>query len=211
MGTASVALSPPRGGRLGEATRTREFWLLGAAFTASWIPVFVPLVHIVPLARDLGFSAAVGASLVSVIGVGAVVGRLLMGAVSDRIGRRAAVAISMALQILAFAGLAAMRELVPLYVVAVIFGFSYGAISTLFAPIVGDYFGREQAGGVVGLLFAIAGTAGAWGPLVAGAIYDATGSYGLAFVLAAAFNAVALVLLMITRAPRTVTTVLRSS
>jgi MFS family permease len=185
---------PPRSAPLGEVTRTLGFWLLAAAFTATWIPVFVPLVHVVPLARDLGFSAAVGASLVSAIGVGAVVGRLLMGAVSDHIGRRTAVAISMALQAVAFAGFALVRELVPLYLVALVFGYSYGAISTLFAPIVGDFFGREQAGGLVGLLFAIAGSTAAWGPLAAGAIYDTTGSYVRAFVLAAAFNLLAVLL-----------------
>jgi cyanate permease len=41
----------------------------------------------------------------------------------------------------------------------------------------------------------------AWGPLGAGAIYDATGSYTAAFVLAAALNAVALGLLAATRPP----------
>ena len=82
------------------------------------------------------------------------------------------------------------------------FGFSYGTISTLFAAIVGDFFGREQAGSLVGFLFALAGSTAAWGTLAAGAIYDATGSYRPAFLLAAALNVVAVALLAACRPPR---------
>ncbi|OGL16484.1 MAG: hypothetical protein A3F92_04565 [Candidatus Rokubacteria bacterium RIFCSPLOWO2_12_FULL_71_22] len=186
---------------LGRAVRSRAFWLLGATFTATWIPVFIPLVHLVPFTRDLGYSALVAASSVSALGVGAVVGRLVMGAVSDRIGRRPAVGIAMGLQAIAFLGFLAAHELPMLFGTAFVFGYSYGAISTLFPAIVGDFFGRRQAGALVGFLFAFAGAMAGWGPLIAGAIYDATRSYDLTWVLAATLNVVAIALLTVTRPP----------
>ena len=186
---------------LGRAVRSRAFWLLGATFTATWIPVFIPLVHLVPFTRDLGYSALVAASSVSALGVGAVVGRLVMGAVSDRIGRRPAVGMAMALQAIAFLGFLAAYELPMLFGTAFVFGYSYGAISTLFPAIVGDFFGRRQAGALVGFLFAFAGAMAGWGPLIAGAIYDATRSYDLTWVLAATLNVVAIALLTVTRPP----------
>ena len=186
---------------LGRAVRSRAFWLLGATFTATWIPVFIPLVHLVPFTRDLGYSALVAASSVSALGVGAVVGRLVMGAVSDRIGRRPAVGIAMGLQAIAFLGFLAAHELPMLFGTAFVFGYSYGAISTLFPAIVGDFFGRRQAGALVGFLFAFAGAMAGWGPLIAGAIYDATRSYDLTWVLAATLNVVAIALLSVTRPP----------
>jgi len=189
---------------LGRAARTRVFWLLGAAFTATWLPVFIPLVHIVQFSRDLGFMPLVAASVISALGAGAVVGRLVMGALSDRLGRRATVGASMGLQALAFAGFTAVGSLWALYATAFVFGYSYGAISTLFTAIVGDFFGREQAGTLVGVLFALAGSMGGWGPLIAGAIYDATGSYAPAFWLAAGLNAVGAGLLALCRPPREV-------
>jgi MFS family permease len=193
--------APPAGLSLREALRTRALWLLGLAFSATWIPVFIPLVHLVPFARDLGHSPLAAASAISATGAGAVLGRLLMGGVSDRIGRRTTIAGGMMLQALAFLGFAAVRELAPLYATAILFGFSYGTISTLFAAIIGDFFGREQAGSIVGFVFMLAGSMGAWGTLGAGAIYDATGSYRTAFLLSAALNVVALALLLACRPP----------
>jgi MFS family permease len=183
------------------AMRSRAFWLLFAVFSATWIPVFVPLVHLVPMARGLGISPLLAATLVSALGAAALVGRLIMGGASDRIGRRPALAVSLVLQAAAFAGFALARELPALYAAALVFGFAYGAGSTLFPAAVADYFGREQAGSLAGLLFALAGSMAAWGPLAAGFIYDRAGSYQLAWWLGAGFNALALLLLGFARPP----------
>ena len=201
---APIAADPVgRGWPLARAMRTRAFWMLGAAFSATWIPVFVPLVHLVPFARDLGYSPLTGASVVSTLGIGAVAGRLVMGGVSDRIGRRTAVGIAMVLQGIAFLGfLLAGRGVALLFGTALVFGYSYGAISTLFPAIVGDFFGRGQAGALVGFLFALAGAMAGWGPLIAGAIYDATGGYDLTWMAAACLNVLALALLALSRPPR---------
>jgi MFS family permease len=195
--------APVSGGwSLGRAARTPTFWLLGAAFAATWMPVFIPLVHLVRYTRDLGFSPLAGASVISTLGAGAVVGRLVMGAVSDRVGRRTTVAVAIALQALAFLGFLTVTSLTGLYATALLFGYSYGAISTLFTAIVGDLFGREHAGTLVGVLFAMAGSMGAAGPLVAGAVYDATATYAPAFALGAGLNGLGVILVLLCRPPR---------
>ena len=195
----------PRGGRawsLGRAMGTSVFWLIAAAFTATWLAVFIPLVHLVPFARDLGYTAGTGAWLVSALGAGAVVGRLAMGPVSDRVGRRPALVAGTTLQAVAFLAFSAVQGLDGLVLTAAAFGFSYGTISALFPAIVGDFFGPDQAGTLVGFLFMLAGSIAAWGPLAAGLVYDATGGYGLVFRLAAGANVVAAVLLGLARPPR---------
>jgi MFS family permease len=186
---------------LSRAIRTPTFWLLGATFTATWVPVFIPLVHLVPFTRDLGYSPLVGAWSVSTLGAAAVAGRLVMGPLSDRIGRRPTLAVAMVLQAIAFGGFAGAQAVQALFLSAAAFGYSYGTISTLFPAIVGDFFGRAAAGALVGFLFMLAGSMAAWGPLGAGAIYDTTGSYTAAFMLAAVLNGVALALLAATRPP----------
>jgi MFS family permease len=200
---APVSSAAGGGLPLGAAVGSGTFWLLGAAYTATWLPVFIPLVHLVPFARDLGHPPLAAASAISALGGGAVVGRLAMGWISDRLGRRFTIAISMLLQAAAFLAFTAARDLPALYATAFLFGYSYGAITTLFPAIVGDFFGHEHSGALVGFLFMLAGSTSAWGPLVAGAIYDAAGTYRPAWLLSAVFNVVAFALLILCRPPAT--------
>jgi len=210
MGLHPDGISPPRamsetfdtGWALGPALRTRSFWMIAATFTATWIPVFVPLVHIVPFARDLGFSPLTAATALSALGAGSIAGRLVMGAMSDRIGRRATGVIGTTLQATAFLAFSVVQSLPAVYGVAILFGFAYGTVSMLFPALVGDFFGRQHAGAIVGFLFAFAGSTSALGPWAAGAIYDAHGSYAIAFYTSAAFNVAAAVLVMLARPPR---------
>jgi MFS family permease len=196
---------------VGAALRTRAFWTLFAIFTATWIPVFGPYVHLVPMARGFGISPLLAATLVSTLGLAALVGRLSMGAVSDRTGRRPALAVGLVLQIAAFVALSASESLGALYVASFLFGFSYGGVSVMFPALVADFFGREQAGSLVGALFALAGCASAWGPLAVGFLFDRLGSYALAWWLSAASNALALGFLAFAHAPATRGTTPRSA
>jgi MFS family permease len=181
---------------------TAAFWLLLALYGSTWTPLFVPLVHLVPHARDLGVPALWAASLISFLGIAAVAGRLLMGALSDRAGRRPALALALALQALAFLGFWATGAGLPgLAAASVAFGFSYGAVSTLFPAVVGDFFGRAHAGTLVGLLFTLAAPLAAVGPLAAGWVYDHARSYDAVWWASASLNLLALALLGWARPP----------
>jgi MFS family permease len=186
---------------LGRVVRHRTFLALAGVYTATWMPVFLPTVHLAPLARDLGLPAAVAAATLSVLGVGSLAGRLVMSALSDRIGRRAALAVSLALQAASFGGLAVAAAAPGLLAAAAVYGFAYGAVTALLPPIAADFFGAAHAGSIVGLVFGVAGPTAALGPVAGGLVHDATGSYGWAFGGAAALNVAALALLGLARAP----------
>jgi MFS family permease len=196
---SSTAIGTTEGWSLVDAFRSRTFWAVAGTMTLHWIPIFIPFVHLVPLARDLGYSPLIASAAVSMTGIGAMAGRLALGFASDLIGRKLAFAVSLVLQTAAFLALASVESLAGLYAAALTFGFSYGGASTLFPAIVGDLFGRERAGALVGFIFAVGGAMGAWGPLIAGAIYDARGSYAVAFVGSAVTNVLALVALALAR------------
>jgi MFS family permease len=187
---------------LARAARSRVFWMLAVVFSLTWIPVFIPLVHLVPYARDLGHSPMTAAWVVSVLGVGAVGGRLVMGALSDRLGRLNSLRVALAVQILACVAFLVAHGLVSLLLASVLYGFGYAAVSTLFPPLVTDFFGRAHAGAIVGALFALAGSMGGLGPWLAGALYDATGGYGWTWALCAALNALAFAFLLVARPPQ---------
>ena len=190
---------------LGSAQRTVAFWLLTIIFMLTWLVVFMPLVHIVPFAIDLGISQLRAAMTISMIGLAGFTGRLTIGPISDRIGRLRALGICLLLQALSFLGFSVSRELAPLYASAAIFGFSYGAITALFPALIGDFFGRIAVGAIVGFIFAVAGSPAAFGPLLAGYLYDVTGSYRIAFEFSAILNLIALTLVFFLRKPRQLT------
>jgi MFS family permease len=186
---------------LAEARHTGAFWLLNVIFGLTWVVVFMPMVHIVPFAIDMGISPFRAAMTISVIGFAGFAGRLAIGTLSDRFGRVATLGMCLLLQGLSFAAFTISSGLVLLYLTAAVFGFSYGGVTALFPALVGDFFGRAEVGAIVGFIFALAGSPAAFGPLIAGYMYNATHSYGTAFELSAALNLASLLLLFFLKRP----------
>jgi MFS transporter, OFA family, oxalate/formate antiporter len=179
---------------LHDAKRSTTFWLLNIIFGLTWLVAFMPMVHIVPFAVDLGISHFRAAMTISVIGFAGFTGRLSIGTISDRLGRVPTLGSCLMLQALAFIGFMFSTGLALLYPSAALFGFSYGGVTALFPALIGDFFGRIAVGAIVGFIFAVAGSPAAFGPLIAGYIYDATHSYSFAFELSAALNLIAFTL-----------------
>jgi len=185
-----------------EAFHTRSFWVLTALFFCTWLFVFFPLVHLVIFALDVGLSREAALMALSVLGGASALGRLTMGFISDRIGRKPALMMNLGLQIFSWSWIMATRSSWMLVFFAAAFGFSYGGISAVFPAIVGDYFGRLKAGSIIGAIFALAGMAAAIGPLVGGYIFDLTHKYQLAFLMGALTNLLSLTLLFLSHPPR---------
>lgn len=174
------------------AWRTSVFWRIFGMFALTFVVVFVPFAHGVQYARSLGFSLQWASGVISSVGVGGLVGRIVTGPLSDRIDRRRAVALALAVETLSFVGIAVADNLVLLYASAIAFGLSYGGSVAVFPALVADYFGRTHAGAIVGRFFATAGSCAAIGPYVAQLLLNATGGYGWTFTMAAVANACAL-------------------
>lgn len=182
-----------------QAVATPTFWLILGMYALSFLVVFVPFVHSNRFAIDLGVDAVTAATVISSIGIGGLAGRLLSGPLSDRFGRRRLVVVAFGLETVAFFAMAAAQGLLLLYPAAIVFGFAYGATVTMLPALVGDYFGRDHAGAIVGRIFGTAGALAAVGPYVAQLLVDSSGSYRVAFVLSGLANGAAL--LMATRLP----------
>ena len=186
---------------LPEARATLSFWLLGITFVIAWLTIPVPFVHIVAFAQDLGLSHTQGALAVSIMGVCALMGNLSLGPLSDRIGRKSGMALSLSVQVAAYLLFLSAQSLGVLYAGAAAFGFFYGGFTTLLSALIGDFFGRLHAGAITGFLFAGAGILGAWGPMMVGYLRDVSGTYQPAFLYSAVTGSVALLLLLLTPRP----------
>ena len=183
-----------------EAWRSVTYWKIFGMYALTFVAVFIPFVHLVQFAQSLGASLQTASTVISAIGIGGLVGRLVMGPISDRIGRKTSVILALGIETAAFMGMAISSGLWLLYPSAAAFGFAYGGGVGVFPPLVADLFGRAHAGAIVGRIFATAGSMAAIGPYVAQLIHNALGDYRWAFLLSGVANGCAL--LLATRLPR---------
>ena len=183
-----------------EAWRSVTYWKIFGMYALTFVAVFIPFVHLVQFAQSLGASLQTASTVISAIGIGGLVGRLVMGPISDRIGRKTSVILALGIETAAFMGMAISSGLWLLYPSAAAFGFAYGGGVVVFPPLVADLFGRAHAGAIVGRIFATAGSMAAIGPYVAQLIHNALGDYRWAFLLSGVANGCAL--LLATRLPR---------
>ncbi len=168
--------------------------LLVCAGVACCVAMSMPQVHLVAYCSDLGYGAARGAEMLSVmLGLG-IVSRLLSGVICDRIGGVATLLLSSFLQGVALLLYLPFDGLVSLYVVSGLFGLFQGGIVPMYAIVVREYFKPEEAGARVGLVISATLFGMALGGWVSGAIYDATGSYHWAFLNGVVWNALNLVI-----------------
>jgi MFS family permease len=174
---------------LAQAMRTEPFWLLMAAFFFGNLCSQTLHVHQVAHLVDQGLAAMVAASVVGVVGLASIFGKVGGGWLADRMEREvvyvAGIAI-MAASAFALLALGASPSPWAAYGYAVLLGVGYSVTASLTPVMVSDRFSGPHFGAIVGAGLMGAAAGSALGPWLAGRLYDATGSYTIAFLIAAA-------------------------
>ncbi|MDP3857037.1 MAG: MFS transporter [Stagnimonas sp.] len=162
--------------------------LLCVAGVSCCVAMSMPQVHIVAYCGDLGFGAARGAEMLSLmLGLG-VVSRLVSGWISDRIGGLRTLLLGSILQGVALLLFLPAGGLVSLYVVSGLFGLFQGGIVPAYALIVREHFSPKEAGARVGTVLMATLFGMALGGWMSGAVFDLTGSYRAAFINGIGWN-----------------------
>ncbi|MEE9399085.1 MAG: MFS transporter [Dehalococcoidales bacterium] len=175
----------PVGLSLKKAFRTRSFRLVMFIWFLYASNIFLVMTHLVPHATDMGFSELEAATVLSLTGVAAIAGRVLMGVLADRIGRKVTVIICTLLQAGVMVWLIWADELWMFYLFALVYGYAFGGTSPAMAALLGDTFGVRSLGAILGTLEISFGIGGAIGSAAGGLIFDVNNSYSLAFILGA--------------------------
>ena len=152
------------------------------------------MIHSAPYAVDIGASRSTAASILSIIGGVSIAGRFIMGGASDKIGNKRAYIICFACFTIAFISILTIHELWVLYLFAVVYGFGHGGLWALLSPVVADLFGIASHGAIFGLVYFVITIGGTIGPILAGYIFDITGSYQIVFSACLIFSIIALIL-----------------
>jgi MFS family permease len=162
--------------------------LLSAAGVGCCVAMAMPQVHIVAYCSDLGYGAARGAEMLSLMLGFGIVSRLAAGWISDRVGGLRTLLLGSSLQALALALFLPFDGLTSLYVVSALFGLFQGGLIPAYPIIVREYFPPGEAGSRLGVVLMATLFGMALGGWMSGAIFDLTGSYRAAFVNGIAFN-----------------------
>ena len=177
-----------------EAAGTRQFWILCAAQLTIFFCLLTVMIHIVPHATDLGIAPAVAATILSTIGGASIAGRLTIGMLADRLGGRRSLGVSFLILLASFLLLQSAETAWMLFLFALIYGFAHGGFFTVMSPTLAEFFGTGSHGVIFGIVLFCGTIGGAAGPLLAGTLFDTTGSYETVFLILTGFCLMGLIL-----------------
>jgi MFS family permease len=172
-----------QGVSLRNAVRRAQFWTMCLAECAIFFCLLTMIVHIVPHATDLGLGPVPAAGVLSTMGGASILGRIVMGIVNDRIGGKRSLYVCFVALIFSLVWLLVAVKGWMLFVFAVIYGFAHGGFFTVMSPMVAELFGTGSHGLLFGMVLFCGTIGGALGPILAGAAFDATGSYQIVFII----------------------------
>ena len=180
----------------GEALRSSLLWLLLFAFVIVSMSIQACMIHLIPMLKDRGMTAASAALASSLFGLAGIVGRLGIGYLLDKLPAERVPAIAFSVVaagiFLLFAGATGASA----YAAAMLIGFGYGSESATIPYLVGRYFGLRSFGEIYSYLFITVPLGGALGPLLMGAAFDRNGSYQLALLFCGVATVVAALVLL---------------
>lgn len=158
------------------------FWILTACFAMSQTTQSTVFVHLIPYLIDLGVNPTSAASVVTFLALASMGGRYGFGWLGDKFSKKWLLIILFILQPIAILTLIRVRVFMDLIPFVLLYSTAYGGTVVVKATITGDYYGRKNYGKIFGAIQGFSTLGGIAGPLIAGLVYDITGSYHLAFV-----------------------------
>jgi len=179
---------------LGQAIRTRRFWILGSLLPCTFFVHQVMMSHLAPHAIDIKLAPATAAGIISLLGATNLVGRNLSGLVSDRIGARLYLTACLFVMTLSLVWLLFATDTWMLFMFAVVYGVAQGGIPISHTLITGDVFGLRYLGTIMASTMVLGSIGGSFGPPLAGSIFDSSSSYDLAFIICVLLSTLALIL-----------------
>ncbi len=186
----------------GEAARTKAFWLLVITFGISSIGVTGLNLHVYSYVTDLGYSAVMAATVMSVIASMQLASPLAWGFLAERMGARYAATLRFIIQGIGLAVAILPGNLSCLYAGFLLYGIGLGGNMVLPDILWADYFGRQSLGKIRGMGLFISHFLAAVGPPFFGFLFDITGGYGLSFAIFGAVLVISALLSLMLKPPR---------
>jgi len=185
-----------------QAIRKSTTWLITTLCAANFLAIGTVTAHQVAYLKDIGFSPIVAAMTLGLIPGMSIFGRLGFGFLGVRFEVRHLAVVSFIIQVTALIILLTTKTLLLIYIYAMLFGISNGALVVALPTFIGAYYGRTHYTQILGLIFPLTIVAEAAGPIIAGAINDAMGTYIPAFAIITSFSTVGLLCAILAYPPK---------
>jgi MFS family permease len=185
-----------------QAIRHPTTWLITILCATNFFAIAMVTAHQVAYLEDMGFSPFVAATALGLIPGMSILGRLGFGFLGVRFEVRHLAIVSFIIQVTALIILLTAKALLLIYIYAMFFGISYGALVVALPTFIGAYYGRTHYAQIMGFIFPAVIFAQAAGPMVAGAIIDAMGTYMPAFVILTSVSIVGLLCAILAYPPK---------
>ncbi len=177
--------------------RNGRFWLIGIAYLFVGASIMVPFTFLSTYAvQELAYPYASATRLITVIGITAFFGKLVLGPLSDTTGRMKIMMLCAVLSAAGTLGMVYFHGLATLILFTAIFGVGYGGVWSMYAAAASDYLSKDFAGSIIGLWTFLAGAGCIFSPIIAGWIADTTGTFTWSFIMSTAGSVVTLLLLL---------------
>lgn len=176
---------------LSRAVRTARFWWIAIGYFGGLYIWYAVQVHQTKYLLDIGFSANVAVWALGAVSLLGIPGQIVLGHVSDRIGREwvwTASCLGFAICFLALIALAQFPSLLLVYVMVLAQGALGYGLTSIMGAVVLEIFQGKHFGSIFGTIMLTALAGGAAGPWVTGLLHDLTGSYTLGFAIAVAMS-----------------------
>ncbi len=183
------------------ALKTSALWLIAFMAFSNSFALSMMTSHQVIHLEDVGIGPVVAAGALGLMVGTSVIGRLTSGVLRQWFQLRYVAAIASMMQVAGLVLLLLAKNLPMVYAYVLLFGPAYGTMVILFPSIVAAYFGRRSYALIFGILFAIISLVSSVSPILAGYVFDATGSYVLPFSVAAGICAIAGCAALLARPP----------
>lgn len=192
---------------LKQALKTSTFWLIASSGLLVGFSTMAVTQNQVAHITDVGFSVAVAASAVSIVGAFSGGGKFIFGFICDFLNPKYARVIGLALQlgsVIILVNINSTSSVALVWLYAVLLGLSFGSWVPAMSMLTSTNFGMVAYGSILGMMTFFDMGGGATGPLFAGYIYDIKQSYEMAFNTFIVLILVAIIITLFIRKPKRV-------
>jgi len=185
-GDALSRFTPPKSASLREALRDFNFWTATLGFVTCGYSLYLVVIHLPRFAVDLGADFGTGGRVLGVAAGASAVSMWICGQVATRVGKKRLLLGLYLVRALSLGLLALSSEVWHLYVFALVYGVASMPIIPLKTGLIGDLFGANALGGILGMAWFLHQIFAASAVYLGGWLRVETGSYAAAFWLGAA-------------------------